>query len=270
MLIRRFRGRLTFANVMSVAAVFIALGGTAWAISANSVGSRQIKPGAVGNSDIADDAVTSPKVADGSLRSTDFGTGQLPAGAPGPQGEQGVPGRDGSPDTPQQVLDKLTQVDGKSSGLDADTVRGRPMEELASQEINLTTSSFAQSAPDDPFNATVYCDPNLMQLIMSPTFGYISGTTGVSNIMVAVDGVEAPATNTNSYNLANGVGRGGAPLPTNDSIRIRMANTTGDAAAEIQLVVATNHGTYSAALHMFHRQGATPFCEANGTVTPGV
>ena len=48
------RSRLSFANVMSAVAVFVALGGSAWAISANSVGTRQIKPNAVRSSDIKD------------------------------------------------------------------------------------------------------------------------------------------------------------------------------------------------------------------------
>jgi hypothetical protein len=80
------RSRLKFANVMSVIAVFIALGGSAWAISANSVGSKQIKKGGVKNSDIANNAVTSPKVADHSLLSSDFATGQVPTG---PKGDPG-------------------------------------------------------------------------------------------------------------------------------------------------------------------------------------
>jgi hypothetical protein len=46
------RSRLSFANVMSAVAVFIALGGSAWAISANSVGTKQIKRSAVRSSDI--------------------------------------------------------------------------------------------------------------------------------------------------------------------------------------------------------------------------
>jgi hypothetical protein len=87
--------RLTFANVVSVIALFVALGGSAWAISANSVGSQQLKKNAVKNPDIADDAVKSPEVENGSLLSEDFAVGQLPSGAQGPpgvQGDQGVPG----------------------------------------------------------------------------------------------------------------------------------------------------------------------------------
>ncbi len=51
-----------------------------------------------------------------------------PQGPRGPQGEQGpagAAGGDGSPDTPQQVRDKLRQVDGNGSGVDADLLDGR-------------------------------------------------------------------------------------------------------------------------------------------------
>jgi hypothetical protein len=74
------RRQLSFANVMSVMAVFIALGGSAWALSKNSVGSRQLKPSAVHTADIAGSAVTSPKVADNSLLGKDFRAGELPPG----------------------------------------------------------------------------------------------------------------------------------------------------------------------------------------------
>jgi collagen triple helix repeat protein len=86
--------RLSYANVMSSLALFIALGGVSWAaatLPANSVGKRQLK----------DNAVTGEKVANGSLRAVDFARGALPAGpqgpagAAGPQGERGEPGAKG-------------------------------------------------------------------------------------------------------------------------------------------------------------------------------
>lgn len=89
------RTRVTFANVLSVAAVFIALGGSAWAINKNSVGSKQIKKDAVKNAKIANNAVKSPEVADGSLLGQDFAAGELPKGAQGPQGPQGPEGPQG-------------------------------------------------------------------------------------------------------------------------------------------------------------------------------
>jgi hypothetical protein len=53
-------------------------------------------------------------------------SGETPAtwNVTGPQGIQGEPGKDGSPDTPQQVLDKIVQVDGQGSGLDSSFLDG--------------------------------------------------------------------------------------------------------------------------------------------------
>jgi hypothetical protein len=116
---------------MSTVAVFVALGGGAYAMSANSVGTRQLK----------DNAVTSVKVKDGSLRGVDFAASELAklkgakgdagvAGQPGAAGQVGPPGAagtnatGGSPDTGAQILTKLVGVDGAGSGLDADTVDG--------------------------------------------------------------------------------------------------------------------------------------------------
>ena len=63
------RRHLTFANVMSVAAVFIALGGTAVALKANSVGSRQIK----------DDSIKGRDVRNGKLKGKDLASGAIGA-----------------------------------------------------------------------------------------------------------------------------------------------------------------------------------------------
>lgn len=95
----RFRGRLTYANVMSTLAVFLVLGGGAYAavkIKKDSVKSKQIKAGAVKSAELAGDAVTSPKVMNGSLLGEDFAAGQLPQGPPGPRGEQGLQGLQGA------------------------------------------------------------------------------------------------------------------------------------------------------------------------------
>lgn len=80
--------RLKYANVMSTVAVFIALGGGAYAaakLPANSVGPVQLQ----------DDAVSSSKVLDGSLLAADFRPGQLPAGPTGPTGATGPTGPTG-------------------------------------------------------------------------------------------------------------------------------------------------------------------------------
>jgi hypothetical protein len=69
------RERLTFANVISVIALFVALGGGAYAISKapkNSVTSKSIKNGQVKTKDLGKDAATGAKVNEASL-------GQVPS-----------------------------------------------------------------------------------------------------------------------------------------------------------------------------------------------
>jgi hypothetical protein len=93
------RPRLSYANVMSTLAVFVALGGSSVAavqLSRNSVRSEQIANGQVKGPDLAKSAVTSVKVADRSLLAGDFKAGQLKAGPAGPQGPAGPKGDPGA------------------------------------------------------------------------------------------------------------------------------------------------------------------------------
>jgi hypothetical protein len=81
--------RPSTALVISIIALFVALGGTGYAalkLPKDSVGSRQLKA----------NAVNSSKVKNGSLLQGDFKAGQLPAGAQGLQGPQGPKGDRGS------------------------------------------------------------------------------------------------------------------------------------------------------------------------------
>lgn len=89
------RDRVTYANVMSTLAMFLALGlGGAYAMSLgkNDVKSKHIARGQVKKSDLARDAVHTRKVRNGSLRMADFAEGELPTGQPGAQGPEGDTG----------------------------------------------------------------------------------------------------------------------------------------------------------------------------------
>jgi hypothetical protein len=82
------RPRVTFANVVSCLALFVALGGASYAAVAlpkNSVGAKQIVAGTIDNS----------KIKKGSLLSTAFKPGQLLAGKDGAQGPAGLIGAKG-------------------------------------------------------------------------------------------------------------------------------------------------------------------------------
>lgn len=89
------RGRLTYANVMSTIAVFVALGGTSYAaltLPRNSVGATQLKAGSVRSSEIKDRSVRLRDVSV-SARSALKGS----SGAPGPAGPAGPQGPPGAP-----------------------------------------------------------------------------------------------------------------------------------------------------------------------------
>ncbi len=81
--------------VVALFALFVALGGTGYAIAtlpANSVGTKQLKRSAVTAKKLHKNAVNSRKVKDFSLRAKDFKLGQLPAGAKGDKGDRGPVG----------------------------------------------------------------------------------------------------------------------------------------------------------------------------------
>ena len=72
--------KLSFANVTSFLALFIALSGSAYAafrLPANSVGTKQLKNGAVTRPKLARKAVDSSKVVPGSLTGADIKAGSI-------------------------------------------------------------------------------------------------------------------------------------------------------------------------------------------------
>ena len=156
LLAARASARLTYANVVATMALFIALGGGAWALARESVGAREIINGSVRSAELEDDdvrgadiqaaTISGADVADDSLGGADVREAslQLPEG---PEGPPGPPGADGSPDTPDQILDKLRIVDGRDSGLDADTIDATDSQDLLGRstfnsETGATSPSF--------------------------------------------------------------------------------------------------------------------------------
>jgi hypothetical protein len=135
--------RLTYANVVSTLALFLAAtGGVAWAVSLarNSVKSKHIAPGAVQSSDIKDHAVRLRDLADEVT-----GRGKDGAnGLQGPKGDKGEKGDTGAPGAP---------------GADA-TIQGRRMSETFTTLTTPVTIGESTSSPVatlGPLTMTLRC-----------------------------------------------------------------------------------------------------------------
>jgi hypothetical protein len=134
-LLSKFRTRLTFANVVSVVALFVALGGSSYA--ALKVTSRNVPKDALTGADIKNltgkdvrnDSLTgadvknlgSGDVANGKLLAEDFAPGQVPKGETGETGPPGAPGaaasatsRDSKPALIATASDTFQAFDGPS------------------------------------------------------------------------------------------------------------------------------------------------------------
>lgn len=119
------RLRLTYANVMATVAVFIALGGGAYAASslpASSVGAKQLKKGSVTPSKVAPSTVALFKGKKGATGSTGAQGAQGSQGPQGPTGNTGGTGNTG-PEGPfpstlpsGKTIVGVFDVEGVSSG----------------------------------------------------------------------------------------------------------------------------------------------------------
>ena len=77
---KRLRPEITFANVVSCLALFVALGSGAYAathLPKNSVGTKQLKGGAVTKQKVRKDAINGPKVKNNSLTGADINLNKL-------------------------------------------------------------------------------------------------------------------------------------------------------------------------------------------------
>jgi hypothetical protein len=176
------RGRLSFANTLSVIALFVALGGASYAavsLPRDSVGTQQLRAQAVtraklafdsvGTRQLRDDSVDETKLAAGSVEKRSLSPwirGQLARraedGSPGPRGEAGPRGATGprgpgavavdysaaasETPNPQTVLD----VDGLSFSVSCDESGG-----------TVTANFAARSAVEGTLNETVTVDSGL-------------------------------------------------------------------------------------------------------------
>jgi hypothetical protein len=99
-MLAKLRKRLTFANVVSVIALFVALGGSSYAaititgknVKNSSLTGKDIKNSSLTGSDVKNSSLSTSDIKNHSLRATDFKAGQIPAGPRGADGKNGTNG----------------------------------------------------------------------------------------------------------------------------------------------------------------------------------
>jgi hypothetical protein len=117
------------SNVIAYMALFVALGGTAYAVSlpSNSVGTKQLKNNAVTKKKIKRGAVTTRKVRNATLLGEDFAPGVLLRGDTGPTGPTGAAGATG----PTEAFYSVPSDGGDTTGYPS---------EVSSTTVNLPTA----------------------------------------------------------------------------------------------------------------------------------
>jgi hypothetical protein len=95
-MLSRLRRRVTYANVVATLALFLALGGTSYAVA--QLGSGDIRDNSIRSRDVRDNSLGSGDIHNRSLLRRDFKRGQVPKGRrgkAGPRGSRGLRGKTG-------------------------------------------------------------------------------------------------------------------------------------------------------------------------------
>ena len=116
----RIHSRLTFANVISLLALFVALGGSSYA--AIKVTGKNVKDSSLTGKDLKNSSLTGADVKNGSLLTGDFAAGQVPAGQRGPKGDTGAKGETGTQGQPGEPATRYWAVVNQNGTL----ARGSP------------------------------------------------------------------------------------------------------------------------------------------------
>ena len=220
----RIRHGLTFANVISLIALFVALGGTGYAaikLPKNSVTSKTIKKGAVTNAKLGKNAVSSSKVKDGSLLKQDFAANQLPAGPAGPAGPQGPAGKDGTNGT--NGTDGAQGPAGIAAAYARVAADGTLLPNVAGTDFPNGTKDIEQTMITNPA-AGVYC--------------FTGMTFKPASAMVTLDNAGASTAAANNFSIGVAVERGNTLGSCPDGNARVVATQWSDAAAPVN----TNHG----------------------------
>ena len=222
----RIRKHLSVSNVIPVVALFVALGGTAYAavvLPKNSVKAREIAGNAVGASEIKASAVRTGEVKNGSLLSSDFAAGQLPAGANGDKGDkgprgdrgiQGVQGVAGPPGTEGPTAFARVAANG--------TLQPNPGGSLPPQNLGVVAANVVKG--EGAAATGTYC----FDTAFSP-----------ASVLVTLDNADAAAADRNlvvSVAIDRGEALGDCPA-THDDARVRIVDGNTAAAQDARFFI---------------------------------
>jgi hypothetical protein len=138
--LNRIRSSLTYGNVMATVAIFIALGGTSYAVATGSIDSREIKNNTVRTKDLRNNDVRGRDIRKGTVRGTDVRNGDL----------QGKDVRDNT----------ITGADVKESSLGT-VPRARDAQTLAGRAADAYLGTDAQTLGGKPASAFLGSDKQL-------------------------------------------------------------------------------------------------------------
>ena len=196
----KLRRHLTFSNVIAVLALFVALGGGAYAAHVakkNSVTSRSIKNGAVTSADVKDNGLTGKDIADSSLSGTDVDDGSI----------RSADIADGSVIGSDVADSSVTGADVADGSISADDIQLASLGDATSGRTKLgasagcisTSATFASCLADD---VQIGRSSRILAIGNgSAGSDVIGGTNRVSTCALFVDGQKfsADVTVTNSF-----------------------------------------------------------------------
>lgn len=229
---------------MSSLAVFGVLGGgTAMAVDGSLPGQNT-----VGSEDIIQGEVKSGDIKDGGVTFFDIGANQV---------------------LHHQVKDNtLTGADIDESALgkvpsaaNADTLDGKNADQLASGRIHVSGDTGGLGVLFPGLGYSVGCYSGSVEVAFNT-----DEFNGTANAMIIASGVEQPTSFPETINVANGAQNSGYPFILGRAADVSLSNASGDAAAEMQLIIDAGARTYSVALHIYHR-ASDHYCEVLGTAT---
>lgn len=186
-----FRSRLTFANVVSLVALFVALSGGAYALTIprNSVGAKQLKKNAVTAPKIKRNAVTSPKVRNDSLTGADIRNDSLTGG-----------------DLDERTFARVPSADTANSANTANTLGGQGASAFQTASASDARSDVAapQGTISPALSATITTSaPRTLTAIASVTVSADGGGNDNINCRINIDGVSGA--NQSTYITPNGL-----------------------------------------------------------------